>query len=50
MGNKFWTKGIIHSSMLPYSTSPWGRFPVKPFNLLCSLHPKQKQTLTDAAP
>ena len=49
-GNKFWTKGIIHSSMLPYSTSPWGRFPVKPFNLLFSLHPKQKQTLTDAAP
>lgn len=50
MGNKFRTKGIIHSSMFPYVTSPQGRFPMKPFNLLFSLHPRQKQTLTDAAP
>ena len=50
MGNKFRTKGIIHSSMFLYVTSPQGRFPMKPFNLLFSLHPRQKQTLTDAAP
>ena len=50
MQNKFKTKGIIHSSTFPYLTSPQGRFQMKPFNPLFSLYPKQKQSLTDAAP
>ena len=50
MQNRFRTKGIIHSSTFPYLTSPQGRFQMKPFNPLFSLCPKQKQSLTEAAP